>query len=84
VLFISGTLDAKTPPFQAEEVRRGFPNSAHLIIDGAVHSNPLFVSNPAIKHVIFDFLAGRPVEDRRLAAEPIKFMTTNPFATQRN
>lgn len=81
VLFISGTLDAKTPPFQAEEVRRGFPNSAHLIVDGAVHSNPLFLSNPRIKDVIFDFLAGKPVRDSRLDAEPIKFLAASPFTT---
>ena len=79
VLFISGTLDAKTPPFQAEEIRRGFPNSAHIVIDGAVHSNPLFLSNPRIKDIIFDFLGGKPVKDERLVAEPIKFLTTNPF-----
>ncbi|HEX8063378.1 MAG TPA: alpha/beta hydrolase [Allosphingosinicella sp.] len=79
VLFISGTLDAKTPPFQAEEIRRGFPNSAHLIVDGAVHSNPLFLSNPRIKDVIFDFLAGKPVRDGRLDAEPIKFLSASPF-----
>lgn len=79
VLFISGTLDAKTPPFQAEEIRRGFPNSAHLIVDGAVHSNPLFLSNPRIKDVIFDFLAGKPVRDGRLEAEPIRFLAESPF-----
>ncbi len=79
VLFISGTLDAKTPPFQAEEIRRGFPNSAHLIIDGAVHSNPLFLSNPRIKDIMFDFLAGKPIKDTRLEAEPIKFLTASPF-----
>ncbi|HEX8625014.1 MAG TPA: alpha/beta hydrolase [Allosphingosinicella sp.] len=81
VLFISGTLDAKTPPFQAEETRRGFPNSAHLIVDGAVHSNPLFLSNPRIKDVIFDFLAGKRVLDGRLVAEPIKFLSASPFAS---
>lgn len=79
VLFISGTLDAKTPPFQAEEIRRGFPNSAHLIIDGAVHSNPLFLSNPRILPVMLDFLAGKPMKDMRLTAEPIAFLTKSPF-----
>ncbi len=79
VLFISGTLDAKTPPFQAEEIRRGFPNSSHLIIDGAVHSNPLFLSNPRIKDIMIDFLAGRPVRDMRLMAEPLVIATSSPF-----
>jgi pimeloyl-ACP methyl ester carboxylesterase len=79
LLFISGTLDSKTPPFQAEEVRLGFPNSAHLVVDGAVHSNPLFLSNPRIKEIIFDFLAGKRIEDTRLDAEPIKFLAESPF-----
>ena len=83
VLFISGTLDAKTPPFQAEEIRRGFPNSAHVIINGAVHSNPLFLSNPEIKTIMFDFLAGKPVKDVRLDAEPIKFLTASPFGNEK-
>ena len=36
VLFVSGTLDARTPIATAEEYRGGFPNSQHLILDGAV------------------------------------------------
>src|SRR5205814_5984281 len=39
VLFISGTLDGRTPRGNAEEVRTGFPNSDHLLIDGAGHGN---------------------------------------------
>jgi pimeloyl-ACP methyl ester carboxylesterase len=35
MLFISGTFDVRTPVSNAEEVRRGFSNSYHLIIDGA-------------------------------------------------
>ena len=34
VLFISGTLDARTPVSNAEEYRAGFTNSTHLIIEG--------------------------------------------------
>jgi pimeloyl-ACP methyl ester carboxylesterase len=33
VLFISGTLDGRTPPSNAEEVKRGFPNSIHVLIE---------------------------------------------------
>jgi hypothetical protein len=51
VLFISGTLDAKTPISNAEEIKRGFPKGMHLIIDGATHCNPLFLSSPKIKDV---------------------------------
>jgi pimeloyl-ACP methyl ester carboxylesterase len=34
VLLISGTLDGRTPVSSAEEVRKGFRNSKHLIIEG--------------------------------------------------
>ena len=40
VLFISGTLDARTPVSNAEEYLTGFTNGTHMIIEGAVHSDP--------------------------------------------
>ena len=49
VLFISGTLDARTPISNADEYRKGFSNSTHMIIENAVHSGPLFLSSPKIK-----------------------------------
>jgi pimeloyl-ACP methyl ester carboxylesterase len=73
VLFISGTLDVRTPPGNAEETRRGFPNSWHLIIDGAVHSDPLFLSSPKIKEVMLEFMKGQPVSTTRIALPPLKF-----------
>ena len=36
-LFISGTLDTNTPPYQAEKIRWAFPNSDHIIIDALKH-----------------------------------------------
>ncbi len=55
VLFISGTLDARTPISNAEEYRKGFSNSTHVIIEGAVHSDPLFLSSPKIKEGMMEF-----------------------------
>jgi hypothetical protein len=72
-LFISGTLDARTPVSNAEEVRLGFSNSTHLIIDGAVHSDPLFLSSPRIKDVMLEFMKGNPVSTTRVSAEPLRF-----------
>ena len=40
-LFISGSLDSNTPPYQAEEVRWGFPNSVHVIVENAGHESTL-------------------------------------------
>jgi pimeloyl-ACP methyl ester carboxylesterase len=54
-LFISGTLDGRTPVANAEEVQRGFRNSAHVIIDGASHGDDLFLSTPAILENVLAF-----------------------------
>ena len=73
VLFISGTLDARTPISNAEEYRAGFPNSTHIIIEGAVHSDPLFLSSPQIKDGMLEFLKGQPVTTTRIKVPPMKF-----------
>ena len=72
-LFISGTFDVRTPVGNAEEVRRGFPNSEHLIIEGAVHSDPLFLSSPQIKEVMLEFMKGQKISTTRIVLPPLKF-----------
>jgi pimeloyl-ACP methyl ester carboxylesterase len=74
VLFISGTLDARTPISNAEEYRKGFSNSTHIIIEGAVHSDPLFLSSPKIKDGMMEFLKGQPVTNTKITAPPMKFI----------
>jgi pimeloyl-ACP methyl ester carboxylesterase/cytochrome c-type biogenesis protein CcmH/NrfG len=59
-LFISGTLDANTPPDRAEEVRRGFPHSAHLIVENAGHRDLLRAAG--VIEAIAAFVRGREVE----------------------
>ncbi len=73
-LFISGTLDVRTPPSNTEEVRKGFRNSEHLIIDGAVHSDPLFLSSPKIKDVMIEFMKGQKISTTNIMLEPLKFV----------
>jgi pimeloyl-ACP methyl ester carboxylesterase len=73
VLFISGTLDARTPVSNAEEYLKGFTKGTHMIIEGAVHSDPLFLSSPKIKDGMMEFLRGQPVAATRVSAPPIKF-----------
>jgi pimeloyl-ACP methyl ester carboxylesterase len=80
-LFISGTLDVRTPPTNAEEVRKGFPNSVHLIIDGAVHSDPLFLSSPQIKDVMLEFMKGQKISTTNISLEPLKFAPLHPPKT---
>ena len=40
-LFVSGVLDNNTQPFQADEVRKTFKNSTHIVIDNAGHESML-------------------------------------------
>jgi len=73
-LFISGTLDVRTPVSNAEEVRQGFLNSQHLIIEGAMHSDPLFLSSPKIKDVMLEFMKGESLSTTRIVLPALKFM----------
>ena len=73
VLFISGTLDARTPISNAEEYLTGFTKGTHMIIEGAVHSDPLFLSSPKIKEGMMEFLRGQPVTVTKISAGPMKF-----------
>lgn len=75
ILFISGTLDGRTPVSSAEEVRKGFPNGRHLIIEGAWHGDPLFISSPEIKDVMLKFMRAEPLPPQamRIILPPIKF-----------
>ena len=79
VLFISGTLDARTPISNAEEYRKGFSNSTHMIIEGAVHSDPLFLSSPKIKEGMMEFLRGQPVTATKIhgGADEVCPLTTD-------
>jgi pimeloyl-ACP methyl ester carboxylesterase len=77
VLFISGTLDARTPVSNAEEYRAGFTNSHHLIIDGAVHSDPLFLSSPKIKELMLEFMKGQAPSTTSIKLAPFKFRSLN-------
>jgi pimeloyl-ACP methyl ester carboxylesterase len=65
-LFISGSLDSNTPPYQAEEVRWGFPNGVHVIVENAGHESTLTL--PAIRALMVDFLQGKDVSGRVVAA----------------
>lgn len=71
VLFISGSLDVKTPPENAEEVLPGFPNGRHLVILGAAHDDDLLLS-PGVREAMLDFLAGR-VPPERIDLGPLEF-----------
>lgn len=80
-LLISGTLDGRTRPRQAEELRMTMPNAQHLIIENAGHSDPLFLSTPKILEAMKAFLRGEPLKERYLTAPPARFLPVRKVAT---
>ncbi len=70
-LFISGSLDNNTPPFQADEVRRTFKRSTHLIVENAGHESML--TEESVQQVLVDYLLGRDVSKAKLALPPLRF-----------
>ncbi|HSC77557.1 MAG TPA: alpha/beta hydrolase [Candidatus Acidoferrales bacterium] len=71
-LFLSGTLDAGAPPFQSEEVRWGFPNSVHIVVDNAGHES---LPAAAVQSVVVDFFKGQDVSGRHVALPPPQFLS---------
>lgn len=72
-LFISGTLDGRTPISNAEETRKGFSNSQHLIIERAGHSDDLWISSPKIAETMVKFLKGDKIDSLKITLPPLKW-----------
>jgi pimeloyl-ACP methyl ester carboxylesterase len=81
-LLISGTLDGRTRPRQAEALAQGLPHAVHLVIEGAGHSDPLFLSSPRILETMLRFLAGEPIHERRIVLPPTELMAPRRVAEQ--
>jgi pimeloyl-ACP methyl ester carboxylesterase len=73
VLCISGTMDGRTPVENATETLEYLPNGRHLIIDGAGHSDPLFLSSPRILEVMLEFMNGENIKDETIVLDPVTF-----------
>ena len=78
-LFVSGTLDTNTPPFQAEEVRWGFPNSTHLIVENGGHET---LPSSEVHAVIVDFFKGEDVRGRTVSFERPHFLSVEEAKAQ--
>lgn len=81
-LFLSGTLDWNTPPYQAEQVRWGFANGTHLIVDNAGHEQIL--PQPKIQDAVRRFINGEDVSNVTVNLPPLRFVPiqgTNPKVT---
>lgn len=73
VLFVSGTLDGRTPVSNAEEVMTGFGNSSHLIVEDVGHEGFVFFASPELLTLVGEFLNGRQPESQRLLGRPLEF-----------
>ena len=82
VLFISGTLDGNTPPYQAEEVRWGMPNAMHLIVANAGHED--LEPSPDVQSVIADYFAGKDVSSRHVALPKPDFRSVEEAKKERS
>lgn len=74
VLFVSGLIDARTPPTNVEELSAGFPNGAHLVLENAGHE-PIELLSPEYRELLQRFLSGQTVESRTIALPPARFRT---------
>jgi pimeloyl-ACP methyl ester carboxylesterase len=63
VLFVSGSLDGRTPPENVEDIRHGFTRSQHIIVQGGTHSSSKLVSVPEVRAMLAAFLRGEQVTD---------------------
>lgn len=70
VLFVSGTLDGRTPPANAEALLPGFGNGVHVLVRGASHDDELWLGNPEVAARVSSFIAGRRVMDAALDVSP--------------
>ncbi|MCD9030653.1 alpha/beta hydrolase [Luteimonas sp. Y-2-2-4F] len=73
VLLVSGTLDGRTPPANAQALSAGLPRAARLLVRNASHDDELWLGHPAIAGRIADFAAGRDVADAELTVPPPAF-----------
>ncbi len=82
VLFISGTLDSNTPPYQAEQVRWGMPHAMHIVVTNAGHED--LEPNAEVQAAIADYFAGKDVASRRLALPAPDFRSVDEATRQRH
>jgi pimeloyl-ACP methyl ester carboxylesterase len=74
VLFISGTLDGRTPLANAAALLPGFSRGSHLLVRSASHDDELWLGHPDIAERIADFIAGRAVITTELQIAPPVFV----------
>ncbi|HEX2123732.1 MAG TPA: alpha/beta fold hydrolase, partial [Thermoanaerobaculia bacterium] len=72
-LFISGTLDYQTPPYQAERAMWGFTNARHIVVTHGAHED--LDSNREVGMRVAAFLRGEEVKSGTIEAPRPKFLS---------
>jgi len=76
ILMISGELDARTPPDNAENLAHGLSNYGHIRIANALHDDDLWLSNSDIAPILKAFFHGAPPKNQRLVAAVPDYATS--------
>lgn len=72
-LFVSGTLDVNTPPYQAERVSWGFSDARHLVVAHAGHEE--MDSNAEVVATVVAFLGGKEVKSGTIELPRPRFLS---------
>jgi predicted DCC family thiol-disulfide oxidoreductase YuxK len=77
VLFVTGTLDARTPSENVAELAPGLPKHSHLIVEDVGHTDLLFPSS--VQHAIVRYFEHGDLESNRASADqPFRFAHSQP------
>ncbi|WP_445908670.1 alpha/beta hydrolase [Yeosuana sp.] len=72
-LFVTGSLDCRTPVSQVNEIKKGFNNATHLIVENAGHEQTLW-NTEIFDKAIVRFLLGEDVSNVKASSENIRFI----------
>ncbi|MBL8298199.1 MAG: alpha/beta fold hydrolase [Rhodanobacteraceae bacterium] len=75
ILLVSGDLDLRTPPSNAEALAATLSQAGHLVIANALHDDDLWLSHADIAPILQAFFAGAAPVDRQLQAAPPDYAT---------
>ncbi len=72
VMFISGTLDARTPPSNVEEIIGGFSAAKHIIVENVGHPGRELLLREYCE-MLLAFVRGEQIEATTMALPPLEF-----------
>ncbi len=77
-LLISGSVDGRTPPSNAERILPHFSNAQHLIVNGSGHN--VFLSSPKVLAVMQAFMRTGELPFTTIDLPPVEFLAPRTIA----